>query len=232
MRQDPATQYRCIEEPKPNCNVNTQHVDPATNLCVDNINPNDLTTSRTAKDCFDRSGWWNGTTCATTVPTTQDACQRFGDQWANSACARVDPLNKSTVCGAGGGTWNDSGCTCQSGSNFDWGYFRCVTGNPGGGGMGPGQYPPNQACEFGNGQWNGSFCVCPAGTQFDPNIGRCMSDRGYTPYCPGQFDPRGNCMAMSGEQMMYSVLYGWIMQSLYLDDPNRPDEKEPSGDGH
>jgi hypothetical protein len=44
---------------------------------------------------------------------------------------------------------------------------------------------------------------------------------------------------MSGQQMLYSLLYGWILQSLYLDDPNKPDEvpavngnSEQKGDGH
>jgi hypothetical protein len=238
FHQDPAAPTRCLvdEKPGPGTCTGDKHWDAARADCVANTetNPTDLSQTKTARECFDRSGWWNGTVCSTTVPITQQDCQKTGDQWASNVCTRIDPNNKSASCHAGRGTWSDAGCACESGSVYDQIYFRCVTANPGGGGNGPGQYPPQQACEFGNGHWNGSYCTCPAGTQYDQNAGRCWPNRGYTPYCPGQFDSRGYCYSISGEQMLFNLLYGWALQSLFLDDPNRPEGAMPEepGDGH
>ncbi len=223
---------RCVRDQRrpEDCTGNTVW-DNTRSDCVDRSQVSPAGTT-TARQCFDRGGWWNGTACSTNLPANQSDCLRYGDQWQNNSCTRIDPYNKENVCRGGGGNWSDTGCGCQSGT-FDWSYYRrCVDQSNGNGG--PGQYPPEQQCSYGNGQWNGSSCMCPGGLSFDQNQGRCMSSNGYNPYCPGQFDARGMCVSMSGEQMLYNVLYGWILQSLYLDNPDRPAEKAPEGkgDGH
>jgi hypothetical protein len=237
-KQDPSSAFRCVEDVKAIGDCTTQpgtHWDVAQNRCIADgtINPADLTASKTAKDCFDRKGWWNGITCATTVPTTEIDCRKTGDQWANNTCAQINPYDKQAQCTTGRGKWSDAGCACENGYVFDWRTTQCYANNGNGSG-GPGQYSPEQACRMGYGQWTGTNCVCPNGTQYDQNMGRCVPVNNYNQYCPGQFDYAGNCMALTGKQMVFNLLYGWVLQNAFLDDPDRPADAtiEPSGDGH
>jgi hypothetical protein len=223
----PGNAFSCKVAPKVLC------ADGVTNRDNNGNCPNSaqIAQAKTSKDCYDRQGFWNGSSCSPLMPANQSACNGQGDTWNSNKCTRVDPFTKQQICTQRYAQWNNATgtCTCQDQSAFDWSLKNCPSSV--GGGYQKGNYSKQQLSGANQGQWQNQGCQCPQGSQYNQQTGYCQATGNqYNQNCPGSYNG-GYCYGQSGQQMAYSILYGWITQQRYLTNPDKFQPKNAE-DGH